>query len=151
MNKYIILFVIALILFLVFRRRSRDIASLTDLWIKTVTIDNDPKAVAKLFCRDGNLVGTVSQVKRKGGEIESYFDYFAKLSGIKVVDRKYNISHVGGDIYLNTAFITWYWDGLDEPITARMTFIYRGGCIFQLHSSALPDLNEDLLDVSGTI
>ena len=29
-------------------------------------------------------------------------------------------------------------------------FIFRDNCIFQLHSSVLPELNEDLLYISGT-
>ena len=125
------------------------IESLTDLWIKEVTLNHDPVAIQDLFCSDGNLVGTVSQVKRTGDDIGSYFDYFAKLDGIEVVSKKYNISRVTNDVYLNTAFITWNWDSLDAPITARMTFLYRGNCIFQLHSSALPDLNQDLKDISS--
>ena len=39
-----------------------DISKLTDLWIKEVTINHDSEAVYKLFCSDGKLVGTVSQV-----------------------------------------------------------------------------------------
>jgi hypothetical protein len=125
------------------------VEALTDIWIKEVTLNHDPAAIQALFCSDGNLVGTVSQVKRMGNDIGRYFDYFAKLDGIEVVSRKYNISRVTNDVYVNTAFITWNWDALDAPITARMTFIYRGNCIFQLHSSALPDLNQDLKDISG--
>ena len=125
------------------------IASLTDLWIKEVTLNHDPAAIQDLFCSDGNLVGTVPQVQRTGADIGRYFGDFAKLDGIEVVSRNYNISRVTNDVYVNTAFITWNWDALDAPITARMTFIYRGGCIFQLHSSALPDLNQDLKDISG--
>lgn len=127
----------------------RKIEALTDLWIKEVTLNHDPVAIQDLFCSDGNLVGTVSQVKRTGDDIGRYFDYFAKLDGIEVVSKKYNISRVTNDVYVNTAFITWNWDSLDAPITARMTFLYRGNCIFQLHSSALPDLNEDLKDISN--
>ena len=41
------------------------------------------------------------------------------------------------NVYINTAFVTWKWDGLDEPIIARMSFILRNNCIYQLHSSAL--------------
>jgi hypothetical protein len=126
------------------------ISQLTDLWIKEVTVAHNPQAIARLFCPDGNLVGTVSQVKRTGTDIERYFDYFANLPGIKVVAKEYKISPVENNVYVNTAFITWQWDGLDKPITARMTFLYRDNCIFQLHSSALPELNEDLLDVTGT-
>lgn len=62
-----------------------DISKLTDLWIQKVTIDSDPDAIFNLFCQDGNLVGTVSQIKRKGNDIKSYFDYFAKLPEIRVV------------------------------------------------------------------
>jgi len=125
------------------------IAGLTDKWIEAVTVKNDPIEIHNLFCSDGNLVGTVSQKKRMGEDIKKYFNYFAKLPGIHVVDKKYNISKVTNNVYLNTAFITWKWNDLGEPITARMTFVYRDNCIFQLHSSALPDLNEDLLTVSN--
>ena len=121
---------------------AQKIANLTDLWIKKVTVEHNPTAISKLFCSDGNLVGTVSQIKRKGRDIKGYFDYFAKLPGIKVISKNYNISKVTSNVYLNTAFITWTWDGLDEPITAHMTFLFRNKCIFQLHSSALPEMNK---------
>jgi len=126
-----------------------DITMLTDNWINEVTVNHNPRAIYELFCKDGNLVGTVSQTKRKGKDIEKYFDYFAKLPGIKVVDKKYNISQLTKDVFINSAFITWYWEGLEEPITARMTFVFRGKCIFQLHSSTLPTLNEKLFEISG--
>ena len=125
-----------------------NIARLTDNWINEVTVNHDPVAISKLFCPDGNLVGTVSQVKRTGKDIEAYFDYFAKLPGIQVLKRKYNISKVTNNVFINTAFITWSWDGLPEPVTARMTFIFRDDCIFQLHSSKLPSLNDDLYEIS---
>jgi hypothetical protein len=128
---------------------SGEITKLTDAWINEVTVEQNPEAVHKLFCSDGNLVGTVSQVKRNGEDIKKYFDYFAKLPGIKVLAKKYNISEVTPRVYLNTAFITWTWDGLEDPITARMTFLFRNKCIFQLHSSALPDLNKSLLKISN--
>lgn len=125
-----------------------DIAALTDKWINNVTIKHDPEAIYNMFCSDGNLMGTVSRVKRKGTDIKRYFNYFAKLEGIKVIDKEYNISKVTDRVYVNTAFITWTWDGLDSPIVARMTFVYRDNCIFQLHSSKLPDINEQLLKIS---
>ena len=128
---------------------SGDISTLTDNWIKAVTVKHCPVTIANMFCPDGSLVGTVSQEKRKGNDIQGYFDYFAKLPNIRVVARQYNISRVTSDVYLNTAFITWMWEGLEEPIVARMTFVFRGSCIFQLHSSALPDLNESLLKISN--
>lgn len=128
----------------------KEIEDLTNLWIREVTERNNPEAISKLFCADGNLVGTVSQVKRNGADIKKYFDYFAKLPGIRVVAKEYNISKITDNVYLNTAFIRWQWEGLSEPITARMTFIFRNKCIFQLHSSALPDLNKDLYKISNS-
>ena len=127
-----------------------NIANLTNLWINKVIVKHDSDAIYNMFCKDGNLMGTVSQVKRKGLDIKKYFDYFAKLQGINVVDRKYNISKVTDDVYVNTAFITWTWDKLDNPVTARMTFVFRDNCIFQLHSSVLPELNQSLVEISGS-
>jgi uncharacterized protein (TIGR02246 family) len=127
----------------------QNISKLTDKWCEAVTINNDPQEIANLFCKDGNLVGTVSQVKRTGNDIKSYFDYFAKLPKIQTINRDYNITKVTNDVFINTAFITWQWKGLQEPIVARMTFVYRNKCIFQLHSSALPELNKDLLNISN--
>ena len=138
----ILVFVVIFVLFS--KNGSTNVADLTDAWINAVTVENNPKKVASLFCGDGNLVGTVSQTIRTGAEIEQYFNYFAKLPGIKVVDKTYDISQVSKNVYLNTAFITWTWDGLEKPIIARMSFLFNGNCIFQLHSSALPELNKDL-------
>ena len=133
-----------------FTNNEQNIEKLTDNWIEMVTIENNPTKVAELFCSDGSLVGTVSKEIRTKENIKAYFNFFAKLPGIKVISRTYNISKISSNVYTNTAFITWNWDGLNEPIIARMTFIFRGNCIFQLHSSALPELNEDLLHISGT-
>jgi hypothetical protein len=129
---------------------SSDISKLTDQWIHDVTVAHDPNAISKLFCPDGILIGTVSKITRRGADIKTYFDYFAKLPGIKVIDRQYKINQVAPNVYSNTAFITWYWDGLEQPVVARMTFLYRDNCIFQLHSSVLPELNQQLLDISGS-
>ena len=127
----------------------KDIAALTDEWINQVTIKNSPEGVAKMFCPDGNLIGTVSQVKRKGVDIKKYFDIFAKKPGITVLDKKYNVSRVARDVFINTAFITWFWSGLNEPVVARMTFVFREKCLFQLHSSVLPEVNDELFDISN--
>ena len=132
----------------IFSISDNDISTLTDNWCNEVTLTHNPETIASLFCSDGNLVGTVSQVKRKGLDIKRYFNYFAKLPNIKIVKKEYNISKVTNNVFINTAFITWIWDGLENPIVARMTFVFRDNCIFQLHFSALPDLNEKLLEVS---
>ena len=128
----------------------KTIEHLTDEWINRVSVEQNPQRIADMFCSDGNLVGTVSRVKRKGVYIKKYFNYFAKLDDIKVVNTKYHISKVTNNVFLNTAFITWTWSGLESPITARMTFLFRDHCIFQLHSSALPDINKKLFEISGS-
>ena len=143
-----ILLILSLTVFNQSRVSVKEIEDLTNLWIREVTERNNPEAISKLFCSDGNLVGTVSQIKRNGEDIKKYFDYFAKLPEIRVVAKEYNISKITDNVYLNTAFIKWKWKGLEVPITARMTFIFRNKCIFQLHSSALPELNKDLYTIS---
>ena len=130
---------------------SNNISNLTDLWIHEVAINHNPDAIYNLFCSDASLLGTVSQIKRTGDDIRKYFDYFAKLPGIEVIGKQYNISKITHNVYINSAFIIWNWDGLPEPVTARMTFIYRNNCIFQLHSSTLPPINRNLLEISGNL
>ena len=127
----------------------KDISDLTNLWIHRVTVEHNPPAIAAMFCPGGSLVGTVSQIKRTGVDIERYFDYFAKLPGIRVISHNYNINQVAPNVFINTAFVTWYWDGLDQPVVARMSFVYNGKCISQLHSSVLPERNEALVRDSG--
>ena len=65
-----------------------NIEKLTDNWIHVVCELKDPEEVSKLFCKDGMLFGTVSQTLRRGKMIEKYFDYFAKLPGLKVTKKK---------------------------------------------------------------
>lgn len=128
---------------------AKDISALTDEWINQVTVKNSPEGVTNMFCPDGNLIGTVSKFNRTGLDIKKYFDLFAKKPGITVLDKKYNISRVAPDVFINTAFITWFWSGLNEPIVARMTFVFREKCLFQLHSSVLPEVNDELFDISN--
>ena len=153
MKKILIIIIIILILILITQSKTKnlteqDIINATDDWINAVTIKHNPEEIANLYCSDGNLIGTVSQVKRKGDDIRLYFEYFAKLPGIKIISKKYNISKVTSNVFINTAFIEWSWDTLDKPIIARMSFVFRDKCIFQLHSSALPELNNKLFEVS---
>jgi len=145
--------ILAILCFIYYQTRNQlteqDIAQLTDMWIKEVTVNHNPEAIYAMFCEGGSLVGTVSQVKRKGNDIKKYFDYFAKLPGIKVLHKKYNITKVTNDVFINTAFITWKWNSINEPIVARMSFVYKNNCIFQLHSSKLPNINQKLLQISN--
>lgn len=109
----------------------------------------DPRAAAALFCPDAILLGTVSQIERRGRDIRKYFDYFAKLPNLHVVERTHEISDLEPDIFVDNALVTWSWDGLEKPLTARMSFTVRDGCIFELHSSELPQESEKLHKVSG--
>lgn len=151
---YLIIIILVLIFLCINFNKSviseSDIIQLTNNWIHEVVINHDPERIARLFCSDGSLIGTVSQIKRKNHDIKLYFEYFAKLPNIKILSKTYNISKVTNNVFTNTAFITWLWDGIEQPITARMTFIFRDKCIFQLHSSALPDINQSLLKISGS-
>lgn len=124
-------------------------SQLTDRWIKEVTINRNPQAVANLFCNDGTLVATVSTKLRKGKQIEEYFKFFTSLPGIKVLNRKYNLSKINNNYFINTALITWYWEGLDEPLLVRMSFIFKNDCIFQLHASVLPEKPDELYAITN--
>lgn len=131
--------------------RTNYIAKMTDRWIECVTKLNDPFAVDKLFCDDGNLVGTVSTTIRTGKSILEYFKWFTSLPNIKVLNRKYSITSITPEVYLNNAWVTWMWDGLEKPLIARMSFIFRGDCIYSLNSSALPDRPDDLPNSFGQV
>ena len=124
-------------------------SQLTDKWIEEVTINRNPIAVANLFCEDATLVATVSTKLRKGKQIEEYFNFFTSLPGIKVLNRKYNLSKINNNYFINTALITWYWEGLDEPLVVRMSFIFKNDCIFQLHASVLPEKPDELYAITN--
>ncbi len=61
--------------------------------------------------------------------IKEYFKFFTSLPGIKVLNREYNMSKINNNYFINTAMITWYWEGLDKPLVVRMSFIYKNDCI----------------------
>ncbi len=126
---------------------SGSIVGLTDKWIYAVTKLNDPVKVYNMFCKDGNLVATVSPTIRKGNSILEYFNWFTSLPNIDVLDKEYSISKVSDNVYMNNAWVRWNWDGLDEPLIARMSFLFRDDCIFQLHSSSLPERPDELSNV----
>lgn len=126
----------------------------TNEWQSAVTEHNCPETVARIFSDDAVLLGTVSRtIRTQEGDgvlnIKEYFDYFAKLPGIQVVRREDNVVSVSDDVFVNNAMVYWAWEGEgtptpEEPLCARMTFVYRQNPelqdveLFQLHSSALP-------------
>jgi hypothetical protein len=124
------------------------VALLTDHFLNLV-VSHDPEGVANLFCSEGNLIGTVSRIERTGEDIRLYFEYFANLPNIRVMNKKYIVHEIENDVWINNAFVTWMWDGLEKPITARMTFVVKDNCIYELHSSELPKENKKLHKISN--
>jgi hypothetical protein len=123
---------------------TQHIAELTDNWINAVTVKNNPQYIASLFCRDANLFGSISKTNRTGTSIAHYFNYFANIPGIQVLNRKYHIRQIANNVYLNSALVTWKWDAIKEPVLVRMSFLFKGNCITHLHGCGLPELHEDL-------
>ena len=128
------------------------ITSLTDKFVYFTTALNDSTATASLFCPNGILMGTVSQIIRTGDDIKRYFDYFVHLEQLAAISTNYTISQIPGtDVWINNAYITWqYWNGASySVIPARMQFTYDGTCIYELYSAQLPAFNQHLFDESG--
>lgn len=122
-----------------------DIKKLTDKFIDNV-INNNPKSVNNLFCKNSVLLGTLSRKIRtkKNNKIRKYFDYFANKKGIAVKNKKYNIQKIDDNIFMNNAFIKWTWRNQKEPVNTRMSFIIKNRCLYLLHSSTLPLTNKTL-------
>ena len=128
------------------------ITSLTDKFLYFTTVLNDADATASLFCSEGILMGTVSQIIRTGNDIKRYFDYFVNLDQLTAISKAYTISQIPGtDVWINNAYITFqYWNGTSySVIQARMQFTYDGSCIYELYSAQLPALNSHLVEISG--
>ena len=132
----------------------KNISDATNEWIRTVensvNYKANPSDVANLFCKDAVLRATFSQILRDTPEsIKEYFEYFARIPGLRVVNRDFNIVKVTNDVYINNAKVDWIHDGINENLESRMTFIFRRSklgkwCIFQLHASALPEPNPNI-------
>lgn len=134
--------------------KSDQCAARTTQWQEAVTGYNSAHLVSSIFSDDAVLLGTISRtIRTKDQEdvhgIKEYFDYFAKLPGIQVVERDDNIVAVSEDVFINNAMVYWAWEGAgaptpENPLCARMTFVFRYNSdiadfeLFELHSSALP-------------
>ena len=128
--------------FLVFEGFSSNedrIKKLTDKWVDSIVSNNDGDEAYQLVCSDGKLIGTIDKIEKKGENIKNYFNYFAKLPNIKVKKKKYNISEFPSDkVYTNTAFITWEWDDLEEPLTTKIEFTFKDKCMYEIKVDNLP-------------
>lgn len=143
-------FVLLLIISLVFFSNIENdvnfqkISNITDEWIKNITVRKNPNKVANTFCNNAKLIDLVSKIIRRGVDIEEYFNFFVNLQNIKVLERNYNIQKITNNVYVNTAFLKWYWDGLVKPVIIRMTFVFKNNCILQLTADELPEFNINL-------
>jgi len=148
---------------------AEDVARSTEEWMNAVVVQSNSSAVSSLFCEDGLLVATAGlgirtknhsydgwgNLKKEGVTIKSYFDWFATLPEQNITAFHHNIENVAANVWINQAWVNWTWQG-NPGLTARMTFVFRvtplplgrfGVCIFQLHSSQLPESTEhDVLE-----
>lgn len=124
-------------------KKKKYISYLTDKWLDYIVKFRDPKSAANLFCRDGVLVATRSHQIRRGKSINEYFEWLSNIPN-KVVNREYNISKITDNVYLNNSLVTWFNKNKKIFVVTRMLFIFRNDCLFFIHSSFLPDKNQDL-------
>ena len=114
---------------------------LLQIWVEKIKI-NDAKQVAELYHEDGLLLGTFSDVERKGHKL--ILDYFENLF----------ISNVDVEIITKHEFIAEFnytVSGLynfivnDKKIKARFSFVFLKNKddwkILSHHSSVLPNKN----------
>jgi hypothetical protein len=131
-------------------KQGQTIIRLTKNFLNQVEVSKGRKdeveKIRKMFSADGVLLGTMSKMIRTEDDINEYFEWFTKLPKLKVKEAKYNIVKVTDDVYINNAFVQWNMDK-QQPVKARMTFIFRKNKIVELHSSKLPtppkELKED--------
>lgn len=142
-------------------RRALEVAvdKATREWITTVT-SGSPEApfyTTNLYAEDAVLWGTVSEDIRKGtSDIRDYFEYFARLPGLKCSFYEPTIRLINNDVAISSGSYAFEYqkDGKMKFVPARFTFIYRRVPsssnraieweIIDHHSSALPQ-NPDKL------
>lgn len=112
------------------------VTELTNKFFSNV-VNKNSNEIANLFCNDTVLVGSIIGNKTIKQNIE---EHFASLPNITIIEKKFDIKKLSFNVYINNAVIKLSADNLSEPATIRMTFIIRGNCILQLHSSGLPNL-----------
>lgn len=147
LKMFIMILIILLVIYLCkdyiiienFTNYESDITTLTDNWLDDIIVNKDLDKVYKQFCSDSTFIGNVTSIKKSGEDIKNYFDYFIKLPGLNIVKKKYNIMKISDNIYTNTAYITWTWDDINEPLNTKIILTFKNKCIYQIHSDALPN------------
>jgi len=114
--------------------------SVLETWVSKIKT-NDPKQVASLYHADGLLLGTFSDIERKGHDL--ILEYFENLLKSKV-DVEIITQHddFGSEsILTNSGLYNFIVDG--KTINARFSFVWKdtalGWKIVSHHSSVLPE------------
>ena len=110
-----------------------------DTWVEKIRT-NDPKQVASLYHDDGLLLGTFSDIERKGHDL--ILDYFENLLKAQVdVEIVTQHKHESDSIMTNSGLYNFIVDG--KTVNARFSFVFiKTGDEWKIlshHSSVLPE------------
>ena len=110
-----------------------------ETWVEKIRT-NDPKQVASLYHNDGLLLGTFSDIERKGHEL--ILDYFENLLKAQVdVEIVTQHKHESDSIITNSGLYNFIVDG--KTVNARFSFVFiktdNDWKILSHHSSVLPE------------
>ena len=110
-----------------------------ETWVEKIRT-NDPKQVASLYHDDGLLLGTFSDIERKGHDlILAYFENLLKSKvDVEVVTQH---KHEDDSITVNSGLYNFIVDG--KTVNARFSFVFiKTGDDWKIlshHSSVLPE------------
>ena len=110
-----------------------------ETWVDKIRT-NDPKQVASLYHDDGLLLGTFSDIERKGYDlILQYFENLLKSQvDVEIVTQH---KHETNSIITNSGFYNFIVDG--KTVNARFSFVFikvdDDWKILSHHSSVLPE------------
>ena len=110
-----------------------------ETWVEKIRT-NDPKQVASLYHDDGLLLGTFSDIERKGHDlILAYFENLLKSNvDVEVVTQH---KHETDSIIVNSGLYNFIVDG--KTVNARFSFVFiKTGDEWKIlshHSSVLPE------------
>ena len=113
-----------------------------ETWVEKIRT-NDPKQVAALYHDDGLLLGTFSDIERKGHDL--VLGYFENLLKSKVdVEVVTQHKHETDSIIVNSGLYNFIVD--DKTVNARFSFVFiKTGDDWKIlshHSSVLPNENK---------
>ncbi|CAM9529065.1 unnamed protein product [Ectocarpus sp. 12 AP-2014] len=139
------------------------VSETTIVWKNTVTLGTEdaPKKTAALYAEDAVLWGTVSEEVRETPEqIYDYFDFFARLPKLRLVEYTPAPARVYGQFAVQAGTYTFAWQGNDDETVekrARFSFTFRRDhpesptpwTIVEHHSSSMPSAPDGLKRVEN--